>query len=107
VKKCAPAGVHFRHHIGVRRGGTISDLNLLGVNLVVLEIGEDVFAERILAYQPCAAERNLCTQLGEIHNQIVRRPTRASALAQNIRQRFPLRKHIHHFHLIDDPISRC
>ena len=106
MEKCAPSRFHFRHHIGVRSGRAIGDLNLLSVNLMALEIGEDVFAQRILAHQPRATERNLRAQLGEIHNQIVGRPARALALAQNVGQRFPLRKHIHHLHLIHDPVPR-
>ena len=105
MEKGAAASVNLGHHIGVRGGRLGGHLDIPRVNLVPLEVSKNVFAQRVLAHEADGGKWKFRSQLGKVHHQIIGRAAGALTLAENVGQRFPLRKNIHHLHLVNNPVA--
>ena len=101
-----PAGLHLGHHVRVGGGRLGGGAHLRGINLVPFEVIKNVLAKPVVAHEAGGAHREFRAELGEIDQHVVGRTACAFALAEDVRQRLALRKHIHHLHLIHDPATR-
>ena len=106
MKERASAGFHLGHHVRVRGGRLGGGAYLRGINVVPLKIIQNVLAKPVVTHEARAAHREFRTEFGKVDQHVVGRTARAFGLAEDIRQRLALRKHIHHLDLIHDPATR-
>ena len=78
---------------------------MANVNLVLAAIVEDVLAQRVLADQARAEEREGGAGSGEVNQDVVRGAAGALGLAANVAQLLRLRVNVNEFDLVNDPVA--
>lgn len=68
-------------------------------------VGQNGFAEHVLAHETSAGERQTDVQLGEVEQHIVGRAAGALMLAANVGQRFTGGKGVNDLDLVNDPVA--
>ena len=105
VEKGPPPAIYLGHDIGVggwRKAGGAQEPR---VDFVLPAFLQDALPQRVPANQAGAEQRKSHTQPGQVHQDVVRRASRALRLAANVGELFRLRININQLDLVDDPVA--